>query len=353
MIRSKLIAPVVGMAVATAATGTAPDQTTVQMRAWAQVRPGEALTLAHAAEIVGPDAPVLAPVVLRESGDAGAAWAPASVSPDDVRRALRDLRGVDHARLRIRGGVCEVRVLPDAGGDAEGRSQPVEPGPPPSPVAGRPSVRDHVTAHLADLAGVSPEELRLTFDPQDEALLSASTQGRTVSVRALGLGERFPVNVTIYDGERVERAGAVRVGALARRRVAVSRADLRREDMLHADSVLVEERWLPLDADAAPPEAVVGSAARSRIPAGAVVSRRDLLAPQIVTKGELVQVHCVSGSVVLRTRARALEDGRDGELVRFELLTSPGVFQARMDGRGRAVTVATRTPAATDEEVQP
>jgi len=63
----------------------------------------------------------------------------------------------------------------------------------------------------------------------------------------------------------------------------------------------------------------------------------DVAPATTVSKGDIVMIRCVSGSVALTTRGRAMADGCDGDIVEFQALDSKRVFRARMSGRGCAV----------------
>jgi len=72
-----------------------------------------------------------------------------------------------------------------------------------------------------------------------------------------------------------------------------------------------------------------------------LVVMAEAVAPTVaVAKGDIVAIRCISGTVVLSTRARAMATGRDGELVQFQALDSKRTFFARMDGKGHATVVA-------------
>ena len=98
--------------------------------------------------------------------------------------------------------------------------------------------------------------------------------------------------------------------------------------------------WLAPDAHAVPIDEAVGLVIRSRLDAGEILDRGSVDSPIAIEKGDIVIVHVVSRTVVLRREARALADGRIGETIELEPLTGGrDRFVARVDSPGRAVVV--------------
>ncbi|RZJ87181.1 MAG: flagellar basal body P-ring formation protein FlgA, partial [Brevundimonas sp.] len=62
-------------------------------------------------------------------------------------------------------------------------------------------------------------------------------------------------------------------------------------------------------------EVVIGLSARRALRAGAVVATRDLTAPQVIARNDMVQVAFVAGGVTLTVTGRATRDAARGEAV--------------------------------------
>jgi flagella basal body P-ring formation protein FlgA len=323
-------AGVAAIGLALGAAGVAAARDAVELRTTARVAEGREVRLRDVASLSGAAAEALADTVVVPAGERAGA-----VDIAQVRRAIAGLEPparVNWGRLTLRGSTC--LLLPDVG-----------PGPPtpatrPEPDAGAATVRRAILDRLAQVLSVEPQDLRVTFDDADGEVLDLSVAGRTVSVRPVGSGERVPLAVTVYEGERIIAARTLRAGVLVRRQVVVAAAARRRGDLIGPGDVASEVRWVSPGVQAAAVERAVGLAVRSRLVPGQVVTPQDLEPPVVVAKGELVAVHCVAGTVVVRTTGRALGVARDGEVVKLESLAEPGrTFYARMDGRGRAVVV--------------
>lgn len=88
------------------------------------------------------------------------------------------------------------------------------------------------------------------------------------------------------------------------------------------------------------PQPVVGQLARRTIAAATVVTPAMLQAPKLVKRGQLVSVIAEAGPLSIRTRGKALGDGKAGDLVRVRaegsqrvvdgIVVSPGVVKVTL-----------------------
>lgn len=88
---------------------------------------------------------------------------------------------------------------------------------------------------------------------------------------------------------------------------------------------------------ASDPDAVIGKAAKRPLRAGAQAVMRDLAAPQVIRKDEMVQVVYAQGGVTLQLQAKALGGAAAGETFDAQNPASRKVIQAVAVGPGRAV----------------
>lgn len=320
----------------------AAGQGSIELRAAARVADGAAVTLADVARLDGADAAALGGVVLVEPGGRSAGG---SVSLADVRRVLEARGGVNWGRIALRGSACSILPVEAA---------PVAPQTParPAPAVKRPvaegSVRAATLARIAQLLRASPDDVKVEFDAGDDGILDLSVAGRTLEVRPAGSSDRMPLAVTLFEGDRVVASKTIRVKLQVRRDVVVAIGDKRRGDTIEPGDVTVESRWLT--GALLPPglEQVIGTAAQGRLQAGQVVMAEHVAPAVAANKGDVVAVRCVSGSLVVSTRGRALSSAKDGEVVQLQALDSKRTFFARMNGRGRAILTA--GPAAEPAE---
>jgi len=331
------------LAAVLARSGLAQD--VVTLRESAELPARGPVLLAQIAELSGPGAQALAGIeVSFEQSSAGQdGWLNIGVA--EVRGALRKASDVNWGKLIVRGSTCAVRRASDV--PPAKKTVAAEPE---TPEAEGPTVRAIVEKRVREVAGGRDEDVRLTFDDTARSLLDTSVAGRTADIQLLGTSNRQVVSVKLFEGLRQVASGTVRVEVSVRRVVAVSATGLRRGDTITAENVRTEERWIaptrrPVDASK-----VVGRVARGRIDAGAIIEETDAESPVVVKKGDLVDVYCLSSSVNLKSVARALESGREGDSIRFQTAGSKRPFTARVDGPGRAVTGVGALPGAEGSE---
>ena len=88
-------------------------------------------------------------------------------------------------------------------------------------------------------------------------------------------------------------------------------------------------------------DAIVGRETRRALPVGTVLQTASLTAPRLIRRGETVQLEAGTGTIRIRTRASATNDGRYGEQITVINLSSSKRVQAWVVGQGR---VSTRPP---------
>lgn len=89
----------------------------------------------------------------------------------------------------------------------------------------------------------------------------------------------------------------------------------------------------PRDADE-----VIGLSSRRPLRAGSAVASRDLVAPQVIARNDIVEVAFISGGIELTVTGRATRDAAAGEAVPVMNLQSGRTIDAVAVGPGRAVT---------------
>ncbi|MFN3538173.1 MAG: flagellar basal body P-ring formation chaperone FlgA [Brevundimonas sp.] len=85
-------------------------------------------------------------------------------------------------------------------------------------------------------------------------------------------------------------------------------------------------------------EAVIGLSARRALRAGAPVQSRDLTAPEVISRGDMVQVAYISGGISLSVTGRAARNAAMGEAVVITNIESGRAIDAVAVGPGQAVT---------------
>lgn len=90
--------------------------------------------------------------------------------------------------------------------------------------------------------------------------------------------------------------------------------------------------------------------ARVGIRPGEIIRDSHTEQPLVIRKGDLVDIHCISGSIHMKIVARALEPAKEGQTVRFQATDSKRTLSARADGPRRAVADVTECPAQAPSE---
>jgi len=292
----------------------------------------------------------------------------AEVSLSQVRRALDDA-GVHWGRVSLGGyASCAVRRQ-------GGEETPPVPAPAPAPAAAatahatrsaaalanpdagdvRPeaplTVRGLLIERIAARADADPADLEIAFNGRDAELLDASVYGQRYEVdvvSATGLG-RVPVRLTRYDGVAIglEEMVTARVSKRVLAAVATEPVARGRAYTGHAvelREVLIDE---PLGEPVTDLSLLVGQHAARTVRAGDMLTASDVVAPRLVKRGEVVTVRCFVGDLVVRTVARATEDGAMGETIEVRRVDSRETYEAMVTGRRE---VAVEKPAAAEPD---
>lgn len=320
------------------ASTASAEMVRVTLRGTARIAAGAPTTLADVARIEG-DASLGSVVVLdAESTAARADKSWTEVTAEDVLAAI----GLPRARVAVRGSRCRVRVMEAA----------------PAPVFVRtkggeltesfdgPILRDHIRARIAAEFGVADQDLRVEFAASDANLIRTATTGLTVEVQPLGISADMPIAVTTYDGERIVLSETLRAKVTVRRSVLVAARPIENRGAITGDDYEPEQRWVDPTMVAATTADMEGATARASLDPGETIEGRHVQPPVIVERGDLVTVRCVMGSIVAKVSARALDDGRDGDRIRFEPVNGGRRFHATINGPGRAVLA---TPGISEE----
>lgn len=326
-------AAVVALLLAGAHPAPAQDRGSITIRPVARVASTDPVTLADIASLDGPGAEALGGVVVLDAAEA--AWR--TLELGDIRAAIDAQADPVWGHLVLAGSACRVRATAPLAA--------IEPAPmsgegveaiPADPTI----VRAFIERRLALALSCEPDDLRLEFDARDEDLLRTSAIGRTVDVQPTGFSARMPLRVEIFEGDRLIDSRALRVGVLVRREVLVTPVALSRGEVLRPDDLIREQRWLEPDVRpiAEPADLIV----RARIAPGQVIEAKHVELPLLARRGQTITAHSVDGAVSLQIPARALEEGRAGDVVRCETIGPPSA--ARRGGSARQILVRLAAP---------
>ncbi|MGA9623925.1 MAG: flagellar basal body P-ring formation chaperone FlgA [Bryobacteraceae bacterium] len=143
-------------------------------------------------------------------------------------------------------------------------------------------------------------------------------------------------NVVYGDNQRFGIWARVLISAPMPRVVAAEA--LRKGEAIAASQVRVEtaDRF-PIAGDVAQTvDQVAGRAPMRAVAPGAEIHLAQLMVPPDVNRGELVEVEVRSGAAHLALTGKAESAGRSGDTIVIRNLSSNKVFQARVEGKGKA-----------------
>jgi flagella basal body P-ring formation protein FlgA len=93
-------------------------------------------------------------------------------------------------------------------------------------------------------------------------------------------------------------------------------------------------------------EKLIGMESRQSVQAGGIILTDQVQAPIVVKRGEVITITSQSGGIRVRTSARALHDGAQGDLVQVESIGTKQKYDARIVGPREAAVFAMSRPAA-------
>lgn len=296
--------------------------------------------LSDVADLAGPLAQALADSVVYEAP--AAPLRPVSLHVDALRRRL-DGDGVNLGLVSLSGRECVMRWrAASTPPPAVEKSAPVENGSPAEFAdrwIGQATLRGVVADYLArHLLGADPADVQLRFRAEDAAALDRPRAGFDFEIRpmASALSPVIPLEVNVYERGALAARERLSVGVALRRPVVVAQRHVARGAVIAAQDVVEEIRLVEPALRTAPSRAadVIGREARGRLVPGEALRDGDALAPVTITRNSEVWVRARHGLFVLRLRARALDEGRTGEVIRVRRLSDRAEFTGVVTAEG-------------------
>lgn len=289
--------------------------------------------LSDVADLAGPLAQALADSVVYEAP--AAPLRPVSLHVDALRRRL-DGDGVNLGLVSLSGRECVMRWRAAAtpAPPAAEKMAPVENGSPAEFAdrwIGQATLRGVVADYLArHLLGAEPADVQLRFRAEDAAALDRPRAGFDFEIRpmASALSPVIPLEVNVYERGALAARERLSVEVALRRPVVVAQRYVARGAVIGVEDVVEEIRLVEPGLRTAPSRAaeVVGREARGRLVPGEALRDGDALAPVAITRNSEVWVRARHGLFVLRLRARALDEGRTGDVIRVRRLSDRAEF---------------------------
>ncbi|CAN5598756.1 hypothetical protein BH09PLA1_BH09PLA1_32860 [soil metagenome] len=209
------------------------------------------------------------------------------------------------------------------------------------------SLRELLTQDLAVRLGLPFETIQMTFNPQDERLLSLAEPLFKFQIdpqRARDLGE-VSWHVRVFADGTTQKATVSATARAWQNQVVVTRPLSFKQVIRDAD--LVDRRTLidrVADDTVLERSQIVGQQAARDLKPGMVVTGRLVDAVQLVRSGQFVTIVYRQGSIELKSVARAMEGGAFGQMIRVKNETTRDVFEVILTGPQTASMTSAPAP---------
>jgi flagella basal body P-ring formation protein FlgA len=359
MIRSLVILMLAAVGLTAAAAVAQAD--VITLRSDAKLPAGAIVKLGDIATFEGPAAEALADVELGPVRPA--------IRLSEVRTLL-ETRGTNFARISLRGALivsingaatatpatadtAAAQAAADASAGGSLMSNPqgdvrihptdAQPG----------TLRARLLAHLLDHLNLPHADVKVAFDSADMAQLDQlADEGRFELDPVVGDGVGRVI-LTVHKIQPDAPAQTIRITAhvTVQRPVVLVTRSLSRGQVIEPQDVEVRTLWL--DSMIKPPlsdtSVVIGMRSAGVMRVGSHVHSDDLKTMDLVRRGQMVTVRCVSGQLVIKTVARAMGDAAMGETVMVRNDRTREEFAVRVTGPQEATVMIEGEAMATTQ----
>jgi len=334
----------------------------IALHAAAEVEPGDQnITLGDIAVLEGDYAKSLADVKLTKIAEG---QAETLLTAAGVRESLNEheahwgkllMRGATHIRITRRAaGEPKLRDADPAAANAVPKlDKPDDAVSVPEAL----TLRRFLSDWLAQQLDANKDNIRIRFEKSQDDLLNQSLARYRFELEPVGrdLIGRVSINVRRYRANQLLDTQRLRVEVNVRRRIVVAARSLGRGQTLTAADVEVKTQWFDsmIKQPIGKVDQVVGQQTAGSLRTGDILFIDDVQAPVLVKRGQLVMVRCISGSLVLKTVARAREDGTLNQRITLRNERTRADYTARVSGPQEAIaapdsmSVATAQPGGT------
>lgn len=303
------------------------------------------VTLSQVAELRGQAAGALADVVLATLPEGRGEH---TITRAEVEKAL-DAAGVNRGLVSLRGfSECRVTRLVAPPAPLIGQGQDVAANiETPIDFETTLTLRAVVEQQLADRAGAADhvDEVRVSFSERDMKRLDVPILGRSVEVEPVtsNLLGRVSMVIRLYEGRVVAESFTVNAQVNRTLLAVVTTAPVARGEVFTRGHLQVRECVIDNDADTpiTDPAVAIGQASVASLRAGEMLSARAIKSPIMVKRGELVDVRCFVGGLIVRTVGHATENGSLGDRIAVRSESTGDTFYAVVAGRHEVVVSTT------------
>jgi flagella basal body P-ring formation protein FlgA len=248
-------------------------------------------------------------------------------------------------RASVRAGSDGERTLPlspEYQGEGErGRGNPA-----PTGVKVGETLREVLTADLAQRLKISRDALQMEWAPQDEKLLNLSqgpVQFSVTGKRVRNLGN-VSWEVALTAGESTQKV-TVNANARAWQQQIVAAKSIASKQVIRDEDLAERKILVDLLSDEVmlSKAQAIGQQSAMEIKTGVVLNSRMVEAVPLVRMGQLVTVTIVQGGVQIKTAGRAVENGAYGQTIRVRNETTKDVYEVTITGPQTGVLGSTKS----------
>lgn len=309
---------------------------------------GTVVTLSQVAELTGEAAMTHGDVVLATLDEGRSEY---TITLDMIEEALDDA-GVNWGLVSLRGfNTCKVTRLVEPKSLAAESGQAVAANiETPIGLQTTLTLRGVVERYINDNAMITQGDLRIEFSGRDARKLDLPVLGRSIEIEPVGINTlgRAPMVIRLYEEQRV--AQTIQVSAKVQHVLLAVVADgpISRGDVFTRGHLKVRECMVDDDAvtPVTDPGTIIGQESATSLRAGEMVSINKVKSPVMVKRGELVNVRCFIGGLVVRTADYAAEDGSLNDLIRLRSDSTGEEYYAVVTGDRQAVVTTSAGPQA-------
>jgi len=238
-----------------------------------------------------------------------------------------------------------VVTAPVAGGGGAVAAETKEPG----------TLAQLLTAQAIEELQVGPNDVRLTFDTVNPLLDQPIGPNQKWVFRPLGRTFLGTVQweAQLQQGRQTLQKLTVQASVLKRVQGVVSTAVVKKGDVITAEMVKPEDRWVDRNVPAQFTSAsdVIGQEAQRAIAAGSVMDQRDFKPTELVGRDDVVEVFFMSGGLKVKMQARAISGGKLHDHVTVRNETSGERYDGLVIGK-RLVLVGPAVDAKTEQKLR-
>ncbi len=312
--------------------------TTVSLRSTVRLASNHAtVTLGDLAITSGPQTTAIENLTIPNTEDIPAGhWA--SVKIDTIRNLIEQSPGIRAGSVILQGhDVSITRRLPTK--TSPQSVEPINEHPKPS----GPILRDQIErwVYARPWLKSDADSTRIIFSQRkrDQDLLNTPTAGRTVILNEIGRSKTISCEIVIYENDRLITETSIRFDVQVKRQVRVATSQIRRNERINTQHSILETRWISPMVPIADPMQSIGQACKKTIDPGSILLVSMIEQPILVKRHSIVSARSLSGSVSVTMSARALNNGRLGELIELESRDRKSRFTARVAGPNQVVII--------------